>query len=179
MEWGTGGLRVIQASASPSPPCKACSWSPMSSCPPESPASTPLPSSTLKEVHHCGAAAARDAPPLPALRSPPPVHWSNAALPPVAAVVEATPAGHAFCAGNSTASTRPAFPRSWESQVSRSHLIGHWTLPPCLVTVHPRDKACFWRDIKAKMELRGHGLAQRPLADRDVLSSPVSPAHIG
>lgn len=85
---------------------------------------------------------------------------------------KADPAVHSFGPENSTANKRLVFLCSKGSRVSGSHSAGHWTLPPCRVTVCLRDKARFREDVKARVDKVGG----RGSADRDALSSSVSPA---
>ncbi|RMC12169.1 hypothetical protein DUI87_11305 [Hirundo rustica rustica] len=56
-----------------------------------------------------------------------------------------------FSANRNTAGLRPVFDRSKSSRAVDSSSTA-WTLPPCQVTVRPRDRGQFWDEVKAKVE---------------------------
>ncbi|RMC10091.1 hypothetical protein DUI87_12889 [Hirundo rustica rustica] len=71
---------------------------------------------------------------------------------PAASVAAATGAEvFKFSVNGDTAGMRPVFDKS-----KSSHAVGSlstaWTLPPCQVTVRPRDRGQFWGEVKAKVE---------------------------
>ncbi|RMC12182.1 hypothetical protein DUI87_11318 [Hirundo rustica rustica] len=71
-----------------------------------------------------------------------------------------------------TAEMRPVFDKGRNSRaVGSSSTV--WTLPPCQVTVRPRDRGQFWDEVKAKVEgLSGDADAGARLAVSDVQLIP-------
>ncbi|RMC22184.1 hypothetical protein DUI87_03057 [Hirundo rustica rustica] len=125
---------------SPSPP----------ECSPSSPAAPVCVSATepsdRSPVAGAGSSATEDAVGLATAAGPTP--------PPLpAASIAAATGGEVFkfSANGDTAGMRPVFGKS-----KSSHAVGSsstaWTLPPCQVTVRPKDRWRFWGEVKAKIE---------------------------
>ncbi|RMC05534.1 hypothetical protein DUI87_18730 [Hirundo rustica rustica] len=88
-----------------------------------------------------------------------------------------------FSANGDTADMRPVFDKSKNSRAVGLSSTA-WTLPPCQVTVRPKDRGRFWGEVKAKVEgLSGDADAGAGLAVSDVqlvpsrvpASDPVGP----
>ncbi|RMC18090.1 hypothetical protein DUI87_04969 [Hirundo rustica rustica] len=68
--------------------------------------------------------------------------------------------------------------RSGRSRAGESSSAGLWTLPPCQVTVRPRDHTRFWDDVKNKVkELVSCDSAHRLLEGGDEFSDLVAAAE--
>ncbi|TRZ15139.1 hypothetical protein HGM15179_011999 [Zosterops borbonicus] len=171
----SGCLRAVSPkslSPSPSPPRSRGdrSRSPVVSSPPESPA-------PVKAVRD-SAVARRDTL-RPVLRSPPPVSRGSASRAAASDAEAATsPAVFTFKGRDGAADDRRVLSRGTGSRDAESPSGGHWTLPPCRVTVRPRDRARFWEDVRAKAEaLSSRGSARRPLQGKDGSSSSARAAR--
>ncbi|RMC20968.1 hypothetical protein DUI87_01822 [Hirundo rustica rustica] len=88
-----------------------------------------------------------------------------------------------FSANGDTAEMRPVFDKGRNSRAVGSSSTA-WTLPPCQVTVRPKDRGRFWGEVKAKVEgLSGDADAGAEPAVSDVqlvpsqvpASDPVGP----
>ncbi|RMC21103.1 hypothetical protein DUI87_01960 [Hirundo rustica rustica] len=97
-------------------------------------------------------------------------------IPPPLPAASVAPAAGAevfkFSANGDTAEMRPVFDKGRNSRaVGSSSTV--WTLPPCQVTVRPRDRGQFWDEVKAKVEgLSGDADAGPRLAVSDVQLVP-------
>ncbi|XP_039911480.1 uncharacterized protein LOC120748768 [Hirundo rustica] len=90
------------------------------------------------------------------------------------AAASASPVVSTFGTGGDTTVMRPVPPWGRGSRGDGSSSAGLWTLPPCQVTVPPRDHTRFWGDVKAKVkEMADYDSAHHPLEGRDGFSSPA------
>ncbi|RMB97017.1 hypothetical protein DUI87_26464 [Hirundo rustica rustica] len=73
-------------------------------------------------------------------------------LPAASVTVAAGARAFKFSASGDTAGMRPVFDKSEGPRAVGSLSTACWMLPPCQVTVRPKDRGQFWREVKAKVE---------------------------
>uniref|UniRef100_A0A8C3QYW6 Retroviral nucleocapsid Gag protein p24 C-terminal domain-containing protein n=1 Tax=Cyanoderma ruficeps TaxID=181631 RepID=A0A8C3QYW6_9PASS len=155
---GSAGFRAVRPSVSPlpSPPASPGSFSGQSGVAP----------------------SPRDPPTPPQLRSPPAVRRSGAAR--SAASEEEVESRSVFVFKGRDGADRdgPLFTHGKGSRTDGSPSADRWTLPPCEVTVPPRDRTWFWDEVWTKAEaVNGRSSARRPLQGRDGTSSSAIAAR--